>query len=115
MTWTCPCCGAAVEGRPDPATIIAALPLTLLRRRLCGALADRFGTFVSMQHLADVVYGDDPNGGPDEAAGVLRQFIHQERPKLRKHGLAIEAHGPNVGYRMIWADDAPAETGRGAA
>jgi hypothetical protein len=111
MIWQCPCCGAAHAARVDPAVIVAGIPLSALRRRLCEILLAQFGTFVATERLAAAMYADDPNGGPDDAAGVARQLVYKLRPGLLARGLALESAN-DAGYRMCWADGAVKRRGR---
>ncbi len=55
--------------------------------RVVAALAG--GAALSMPELIDVVYGDDPDGGPETAAKCIEVIIFIERPKIEICGLSL--------------------------
>lgn len=67
-------------------------PVRILRR-----LAASQGRIVSETALIDVLYGDDPNGGPDDPGDCIRTFIKRLRRRLPE-GAIENRHG--VGYRL---------------
>ena len=107
----CPLCrqpiAAAVR---DPHVVIALLALTPHEERLVGYLADHFGQWKRCVDQIDAVYGDDPNGGPVNAAGSVHVTLHHLRAKLADTPLMIEGRmngrGGNSGNRLVWRDAA---------
>jgi hypothetical protein len=87
---------------------IAAIDLSKRERAICGLLARSFGKWIATERLIAHLYESDPNGGPDDAEGTVRVLVHHTRKKLLAGGLAIESH-PGSGYRLAWADGAPAD------
>ena len=87
MTAHCPCCGQAVAVDPVTATRAA---LTPMQRAIFDIVMRRPG--LSRERLADVVYADDPQGGPDFAGSVISVHIMQankrSRALQRKHSAA---------------------------
>ena len=103
--WTCPCCGSAGT-RPDPKAVVDAIKMSPTQRRIADLLASRFGRPVLCEHVADVVYADDPDGGPDGGIRVISAHISKIRRRIAKHGLSIDCgRGPGEhSYRMTWSD-----------
>lgn len=94
----CPCCG-----RPDikveEKTMVEA-KLTPKERVLFSTIARRRGDETTLSAIFDALWGDDPNGGPDHAENVIRQFVMRSRAKLAPFGFGIETvHG--IGYRLV--------------
>jgi hypothetical protein len=58
---------------------------------------------VTRQQVADAVYRDDPNGGPDSATSVISATVWHINKKLRKHGVRIYGGGggPGARYRLV--------------
>lgn len=65
------------------------------RSRIINTLRQASGQWVSRDYLLDALYGEDPEGGPDQADKCLRVFI----ARLRNAGYPIENRYA-VGYRM---------------
>lgn len=71
----------------DPASIRCG-PVT---RRLLEVLASQPGKWVTTTRIIDALYGDDPNGGPDNANLTIRVLVHTARPRLQAMGWDIES------------------------
>lgn len=63
-------------------------------------LSQARGSPVHTDSLIDFVYGDEPSGGPINAAAVLANVISQIRPKIRPLGWLIIAENGR-GYRLL--------------
>lgn len=99
----CPCCGFR-EGSGNPADIARKLRLSWQQRAMFDVFAGNFGKFISGRQIADVIYADDPDGGPVNAENVISVPMPSFREKLRKHGLDIDTKlGRGGGRRMVWA------------
>ena len=85
---TCPTCGQALP----PAGL--ALPKT--KRRILDAVQRRPG--IDAEALRAIVWGDDPNGGP-ESAKCLHAHVWQLNEKLAPLGLAVRG-SVSGGYRL---------------
>lgn len=89
----CPCCGQewAIDDLPK---------LRGPRRnRIIEIVSRRPG--LDMHRLADLVYADDINGGPDDAAMVVRVTIAHMNKQLRRQGWRIAADRCGYGgYRL---------------
>jgi hypothetical protein len=70
--------GMVIKAPPQPRLILL-------------ALAGRFGLWVDKQHLIDMLWGDDPDGGPDEATKTLSVLLHQTKPLAALLGYRIES------------------------
>jgi hypothetical protein len=69
------------------------------RRRLVEILARR-PDGMTRRELADWVYADDPNGGPESTLAVC-QLVHQARRQLARQGYTIASdRGPGAHYRL---------------
>ena len=90
----------------DPRLIVETLRLGPLARRLVAYLARHFGQWCEKEMLLCALYGDDPDGGPLLADKCLHLHVHDLRPVLAKHGLALEnGYGR---YRMVWLPETSA-------
>lgn len=95
----CPCC--AGKGEVED---IAAVPLSRRERKIIAA-AERAGHIgIPTSHLVDLIYADDPDGGPEGASKVVNVQICRLNKKLAAVGRRIQATG-SVGsvYRMVSA------------
>lgn len=64
-----------------------------LRIGVSTLLAASPGRITTMKELIEWIYGDDPEGGPDNAQSNITVTIH----RLRESGVPIRTHG-NRGY-----------------
>jgi hypothetical protein len=71
----------------------------VLLARLLNRLREAVGAPVPVRELADLLWGDDPNGGPDDAGNTLRQMAW----RLRQMGYPVWAVSKGYwhGYRFI--------------
>jgi hypothetical protein len=101
---TCPCCGQLVtEAVRDPKVVLALVHLSPLQRRIADVLARRFGRWCTPAVLADAVYADDPDGGPEHARIAIAVHTGFLRKRLEKTPLDIEGlRGAAGGRRMVW-------------
>lgn len=106
----CPCCGWD-PSRPSLRHVAHLAQLTPNMRKILAVLNRRFGQVISIGGLADLVYADDPDGGPDWPAASLHVTIKNMRDRLAPFGLTvgrIPGHGPGVALRWADADGAGA-------
>jgi hypothetical protein len=89
----CPACQ-----RPLPEALIVTGPR---RQRLVNILADR-PDGVPVRDLVDLVYADDPNGGPLTAQRSLNVIAHRANIQLRPQGYQIKSMwlGRGARYRL---------------
>jgi hypothetical protein len=93
VTKTCPCCG-----QPIP----PALTLPPILQRIYDFVQRWPGC--TRSQIADHVYADDPNGGPDSLQ-VISQHVWRLNVLLKPHGLMVRSHGgPDSTYRIERAD-----------
>ena len=64
------------------------------RGRVIAALRAARGQVVATRNLVELLYADDPNGGPVTA----RECVHNMMHLLRKRGFPIRGHGGRGGY-----------------
>jgi hypothetical protein len=70
------------------------------RRKLVEILVRR-PDGITRQDLADLVYADDPDGGPDNTFAIC-QLVYQARLRLIPQGYTIVSNrGPGARYRLI--------------
>jgi DNA-binding winged helix-turn-helix (wHTH) protein len=75
------------------------------------ALAARPNAIVSADELIDLVFGDRPDGGPDDASKALKVLLHHARDAFCALGYRLETSGHrgysarpalfNVGQRIV--------------
>jgi hypothetical protein len=104
MSVVCPTCGHELVAGHAPIEALASAPLEGLMRRIVDALATIYPRSMDMSALVDVVYANDPNGGPESAAGTIRTVIARMRRILPRYGWTIPANGGGLGsygrYRL---------------
>lgn len=74
-----------------PKSVVDGLRLTPTERRLADLLRRSIGSWVPVERIVFALWGDDPNGGPVNAAQNVTVHVARLRRKLRGTGLAIEA------------------------
>lgn len=67
---------------------------------VCLLLRSALGMTTGWRELVEMTHGDDPTGGPEYAAGVMRVRLRAIRAAISPLGLGIIAPGWN-GYRVI--------------
>jgi DNA-binding response OmpR family regulator len=99
----CPCCGGDMPER-DPGAYGEGLRLSSYERRLFDRLVKSFGRWVRSPALIEAIYGDDPDGGPDNATMAVAGIMKGLRSKLKDSDLWVEtANGRGNGERrLLW-------------
>lgn len=104
---SCPCCGQPIDGLGP---VEAAYRISGHFGRIVEAIArfGRSGRPVNAFEVAEVVYADDPDGGPDDPTNGIRVLIWKRRPQFRAYGWDLEhASGRGGGYRIVrYAEEA---------
>lgn len=83
----CPCCGS-IGSRPDVQALQHANVRGLARKAIA-VLLRAYPRTMSMRQLADLVYSDDPTGGPNDPENSLASTFSQSRHELAKSGWRI--------------------------
>jgi hypothetical protein len=87
----CPYCGQA---------LLPELRVTGRERRRLVEILARRPEGMTRRELADWLYADDPNGGPENTLAVC-QLVHQARLQLCEQGYTIISdRGPGAHYRL---------------
>jgi hypothetical protein len=90
---TCPCCGQTIA----PALFF---PRRTVSQRLYDFVAKR-PQGVTRNEIADAIYAEDPNGGPD-SEGAVKALIWRMNITLRAHKLKIRSSmGRGSVYRLV--------------
>ena len=92
----CPTCGAPLPDVPVEAMRAA---LTRSQAVILDAVIRTPG--LSVERVADALYGADPNGGPENAAGVVRQQVCKANVRLARMGWRITGKDGGQGYRLV--------------
>jgi len=93
----CPCCG-----RPLAPALTVSGPIRTRILELVGRRPDG----ISLLEIADIVYGDRPNGGPEWAANSIKTAVWNANKELKAQGYMIRArHGPGSRYRLIESEN----------
>jgi hypothetical protein len=92
----CPCCHREIPGRELQVDAFTGGPI--MRRILQKLQATRDP--VPVRTLADFVYADDPNGGPEGAENSIRTTICRMNKRLRSDGWQIKGHKGRGGFRL---------------
>jgi DNA-binding response OmpR family regulator len=99
----CDCCGQPIIDGIENAAYRAKLSPS--ERQLFLAVAKGKGRAVTIQAIWTVIWGLDPNGGPDCADNIIRRHVCVSRNKLRPFGFGIE-NVRGVGYRLTTSETA---------
>ena len=90
-TSVCPYCGQA---------LLPELRVTGRERRRLVEILARRPDGMTRRELADWLYADDANGGPENTLAVC-QLVHQARLQLSRQGYTILSdRGPGAHYRL---------------
>jgi hypothetical protein len=103
QAFCCPACGGFI-GEAAPLDFVAktipgyqAQVLMVLRRHI--------GEPVAKDHLADIIYRGDPNGGPLYSNNTVPEHVKRLRKRLEVFGWTIAVQGRGQGvhatYRLI--------------
>lgn len=109
----CPVCGGALVGGDvrwlAGARILSRGALSVHLSKNEASLFDYLwqhrdtGHLYTAQQLADHVYRDDPDGGPDEAAVIIRIVVFRLRFRIAGFGVTVSAsRGTGAGYRIAY-------------
>lgn len=76
-------------------------------RQIVDALALAYPKWVSVAALFNVLYSDDPNGGPDSGYRVIITRICHTRTAIRPLGWTVSKQGPGSSgrYRLQKIED----------
>lgn len=105
-TYCCPTCGAATESAM-PVNSLADLQLGSVEREIVAALVSVFPRHMLTERLADRVYADHPDGGPETGGRSLQVTICRLRKRLQPYGWTIPKgrSGPgSPGYRLAMTE-----------
>lgn len=98
----CPTCGQeAALDFPD------GLELPPIRFKIFEAVRRAGPRGITPESLLNVVYGDDPNGGPLQAHKSVQVSIHKMNDKLRGWGLRIRSGARGQPYKLEKIVDPP--------
>jgi DNA-binding response OmpR family regulator len=105
----CPCCHQDVEGRPDPASVVASIDFNATERAVMECLARSFGRWIPTEALTNKVYSCRADGGPISANNCLSVTIHRLRKSniLTAHGFEIKSRNGrgSCGYCLTWINE----------
>lgn len=99
----CPTCGHPVDTGAVPIESLVDASNGAEGSRIIGLLIDAYPRHVQTQRIANLVYCDDPNGGPDFAVETIRVIVHRLRKTLPRYGWTIpigKRGAGSQGYRL---------------
>jgi hypothetical protein len=94
MVRTCKCCGHPL---PDEGVLAA---LTPLQRRVFTAIQRAGPAGVPASQLMDIVYADDPTGGP-VSTNIISVVANQMKPRLIPFGVQLRGKRGAGGYYVL--------------
>lgn len=98
---TCPFCGGPTK-LVAPSVKLAQHGVSPTFARIVAFLERRAGHYVDWRPIADYVYADDEDGGPEDAKRVLSVLVSTHRPTLEHlTGYTIVGLGGRVGGRRL--------------
>ncbi len=99
---SCPCCSTQLSV-PTLDAVTAALNLQPLQARILRAIWNGKGHPVMPGKIFNVMYEDDPDGGPSDVL-MYRAFkvgLCRLRKRLEGSGVSIVTAGYRCGYRLV--------------
>ena len=94
----CPCCRSEIATPPDVSALreIASRPQVVAIAEL---LVHWYPRSVRIHLMVDHLYGASPDGGPDDALGVVAVNVSRARKAFKPLGWNIKRNG-GAGYRL---------------
>lgn len=93
----CPCCGSMTPITPE--VIRARLPG--VKRRIYDIVRKRHPSGISAKILTELVYADDPEGGP-ESTNCVHVHVGHINKIISDYGWQIKARrGASDGYKLV--------------
>lgn len=98
----CPCCKKPV-GVPDLGVLIDYYEIPAQEAAILRAVWKGKGHPVPNERIFDLMYEDDPDGGPSPASmySALKVSLHYLRKRLKGSGVSIETVGYRRGFRLV--------------
>ncbi|WP_428029789.1 helix-turn-helix domain-containing protein [Ancylobacter sp.] len=93
---TCPTCGQPMRAGTD-VKALTGLARGPVSRAILDTLVESYPASIEGRRLAEAVWGDDPDGGPNWPAGSLFILMRRLRLKLGPLGWTITSTGPGRG------------------
>jgi len=86
----CPCCGSELI---EPLTSTVSLTFAPRQQKVYDLIRRAGKTGLTPNQLVDRVYGNDPDGGPDDPYRCVMVAISQVNSKIRPLGMEIRRRG----------------------
>lgn len=98
----CPCCKRP-NSAPELTILIDHLRIPAQEAAILRAVWKGKGRPVSNERIFDLMYEDDPDGGPspDRMRAVFKVSLCHLRWRLQGSGVSIETVGYRMGFRLI--------------
>jgi hypothetical protein len=107
MTIACPCCGVAVDA-PNVDILVDKYRLPHMEACVLRAVWRGKGYPVMAERIFDLMYADDPDGGPSpgQMYSTFKVSLSRLRKRIRGSGVSIENAGYRRGYRLVLGEKA---------
>lgn len=98
----CPCCRQPVSS-PSLDIVVSNYSIRPLEARVLRAIWNGKGMPVQTERIFDVMYEDDPDGGPSYASmySSFKVALCRLRSRLEGSGVGIETVGYRRGYKLV--------------
>jgi len=93
----CPCCRQPMAAPPPMAGVLDGLRRPQ-HRVIAEALIKAYPRPLSRDRLIELLYGDDPDGGPEGAGNIVTVRIAHLRKELAPMGWTVNCNGRGRGY-----------------
>jgi DNA-binding response OmpR family regulator len=111
MNALCPCCNRPMEDSRAPIEGLAGAALTNQHRQMVAELVRAYPQPVSRDRLFDILYGLDPDGGPENVGNNIAVRIHKIRKAIELFGWTIPKQHGGTGlqgfYRLAPMEPTP--------
>lgn len=93
----CPTCGQSLPDGLVPVEALVDAALTTQQMAVIELLIRAYPRSVTMAVIVDSLWGDDPNGGPEDPRNIVHIQLSRIRKMIRHHGWTIPKlkAGPN--------------------
>lgn len=93
----CPCCNQPINADRASMDALVELRLTSLELAVLQTLIDAYPRYVQRGRLIDAVWGDDIDGGPENATNILFIVSGRLRKKIEPYGWTISRNVKGLG------------------
>lgn len=100
----CPTCGQGIPGGEAPIEALTDAKVPKQQREILRILVGCYPRDIGVEALIEIIWGNDPDGGPLDPRSVINTQLCRLRPAILKYGWTIPRRGGGSGnygrYRL---------------